>query len=337
MKEPLKAFGPDGKVEAYSYNGGDNWSKVPKKEPKPKLKEYKYNIAAISPVNYEKGNNPSFERRIINSFAPLGDINILAGWGPLPEVLSIAPNSLDAIVVPFGSIGNTEEDIKNIIQDLRKIAKKIFLDLDMNYSKSDIPLLVSSVSSVDAVLVPSDQSVMGLRKYNANTYCVPPTINNEIWKGATRKQNEVVKIAVQPTQDRHVKDAIKWMADKYPVELYEDDWENRSIYDEPDFYTGMDVVIVGDAGRTNTAILSPMIAGCCIIANVSYSKAIMHNHSGILVAQRGPSAWRKEFSHIALDSRTRTKMQAGARERSRLFTGRSLVSRLAMPYRVVLG
>jgi len=342
MSEPLKSYGPDGEIIAFSYDGGDKWVQVPKnKKDKPLMKEYVYKIGAVAPVN---GSTPSFERRIVNSFAPLGDAHILAGWGPFPHIQNLAQGSLDGIVIPFGTIEPSE--MPEAIELLRKVARKIFVDIDSTIvnDRSFFKTIVETAKSADALLVPTDPIAMMLRSYNANTYCIPPTINASIWRGVKREPyNGPVRIAVQHTSDRHIQDAVSWMMEKYKdqVVVVTDEWQTRSIYDDADFYTHIDVVIAGSPPdreqSTPSAVLPAMVGGCCIVGDVSYSRTLMHGHSALLVAEKGPSPWRKQLSHAVTDSRTRVKMQAGARERSRLFTGRTLLNRLALPYRVVLG
>ena len=337
---PLRSYGADGEVVAYSYDGGNQWSQVPtskSKKEKNVMREFKYRIAAIAPM---QGSTPSWERRIVNSFAPLGDVDILAGWGPLPTLSELSENALDAIVIPFGVIANdesSEEDILAIINDMKRVGRKVFLDIDSVTSKESFNVLAAAIKAVDAVTVPSDVIAQSLRAYNANTFCIPPTINMSVWQSAHRTPGPDAKprIAMQHLTDKHQIDAVKWMETKYGITVIEDDWENRSVYDDPKFYTNIDVVIVG-ASKTNANILPAMAGGVCIVGDLSYSRTLIHNHSGILVADRGPSPWRKELSHIAVDSRTRVKMQAGAKERSRLFTGKTFLNRLALPYRVIL-
>ena len=338
MKEPLKAFGPDGTIIAYSYNGGTKWSQVPvKKSEKVKNRSYTRRIAAVLPLG---GITPSFERRIINSFAPLADANILAGWGPLGEIMTLSENALDGIVLPYGAI--PFEETSEAIVKLKEVGKIVYLDIDSSViaNRAEFSNMVECIKRADAIIVPSDSIANTLRKFNSIIFSVPPTVNVANWLGKRRVAVPgVIRIAVQPTANKWVHETMEWAQEKWGDKItYQlDDWENRSVVDDPEFYTNIDIVVVGPPVNrhesTNQCLLSPMMAGCMIIADGAYSRTINHMHSGIVVSASGPSPWRKEFTHAITDSRTRIKMQAGARQRVESYISRSLLSRLAMPYK----
>lgn len=343
VKDPLKAYDAEGNIIALSYDGGEQWSQAAQRKGKKKeqMKEYTRKIAAIMPDN----PSPSWYRRIANSFAPLGELNILAGWGPISNVLRLEPGSLDAIVIPYGSIDTTVEPLEVTIAAFRSIAKVIFMDIDTHtiQDREEYPKMIEAVKLVDALLVPTDLIAMGFRKFNANTFTVPPTIDISIWKGAHRDPNTgPIRIAVQPSADRWVGETMAWAKEKWgeKITIIEDDWENRHPADEPAFYLNVDVVVVGAPSHknqvSNASLLGPMTAGCMIVCDGAYNRTINHAHSGSIVAGRGPSPWRREMTHAIDDNRTRMKMQAGARKRAEMFVNRTQLSRLSIPYRVMI-
>lgn len=342
VKDPLKAYGANGEIIAYSYDGGKQWGQVvPKGKKKEPTREYTRKIAAIMPDNA----TPSWHRRIGNSFAPLNNLNILAGWGPIAHILSLEPESLDAIVIPYGSIDTSIEPIETTIKALRQIAKVIFMDIDTNIIKdrSQYDDMINAVRLVDGLLVPTDLIAMGFRKFNANTFTVPPTVEINFWKGAHREPNTgPIRIAVQPTSDQWVANSMIWAKDRWgdKITIIEDLWEERFPNEDPDFYLNVDVVVVGAPEMknqtSNASLLAPMTAGCMILCDGAYNRTINHGHSGSIVAGRGPSPWRRELTHAITDNRTRMKMQAGARKRAESYINRSLLAQLAIPYRVMI-
>lgn len=348
-KEPLKAFGPNGTVVALSYDGGKRWGATPaarkaaEEAAQPKARVYTRRIAAVLPA---QGPTPSWTRRIATSFGPLADAGILAGWGPLASLLESERGLLDAIVVPYGAIPGTAADVVAVLAELRAVAPRIFVDIDSTVvrSRDDLETIQGLVREADAVILPNELVAQTLRKFNPNTFCVPPTIDPARWSGLHREPSPDgrVRVALQPGGDRFAAEAVEWIRARYPerVEVVADEWAARSPVDDPAFYVGIDVLVVGaPASRTtldNANLLPAMHSGCCVVVDGAYNRTVLHGHSGILVTAKGPSAWRKEMQHAVTDGRTRGKMQRGARERARLFAGRVLLNRLALPYRVMI-
>ena len=335
-KEPLKSYNPDGNVIATSFDGGVSWSGKPTPEPEPVLRQYSRRIAALMP---DHGPAPSWERRIAASFAPLADAEILTGWGPLAELLAMPDDrSLDALVIT----GSQALELDLVAIETK--AKTLVIDLDTSdlVDRSRLSELAELIKRVDAVLLPSDLLAMSLRAYNPNVFCVPPVLTESLWTGAKREAKPgVIRLALQPTGDRHLLDAIRFVKERYgeKLEVFDDDWRARSPLDEPGFYTTIDVVAVGPVPNrvhlTNQNLLGPMAAGCLVLADLAYNRTIQHDHSGVLVAT-GPSPWRKALVSAIEDSRKRLKLGQGARARVRHFTGRAQLNRLALPYRTLI-
>lgn len=340
-REPLKAYGPDGTITAVSYDSGKHWSPAAVKDaPTPAPRTYQYRIAAVVPP---QGLIPSFERRIITSFAPLGDAGIMAAWGPQEKILELEDNAFDGIVLPFGALFGTTEEIVAQMTALKRVGPKLFVDIDAGQLKgTQMATLLAMVQLADAVLVPNDAIAQQIRKHNVQVFTVPPTVNTQVWHGVKRVPGSIqdkVRIAVQTNGDPVLEQAVAWAQEHWSAkaEFVVDQGPERSIYDDPGFYTKIDVLLVGAPNQriqvTGAGIIPAMMAGCSICADSLYNRIITHGHSGTIIA-RGQGSWRKAITHEITDRRHRLAMQAGARNRARHFQGRLVLGRLAMPYRV---
>lgn len=335
-RKPAEAYGPNGELIALSYDGGENWSQVPqrpKPEPKP---EYKNSIVAVYPD--EPGMSRYFTRRIGASFAPLRDSSILPGWANLTEFLKSKAKP-DAIVVSLNPEA-TEIGLRDSIGEIRKRGRLV-IDLDPFYVPEDVTGLGELLTQADAVTVATELMAMRLRQFNPNIYVVPSAIDAESWPHKRRTKREKTVFAVQPTNDRFVNETMEWLQEKWGdrIEVVEDLVEHRHPHDDPDFYAGVDVVVVGppqNMARTGNGVILPaMYAACAVVAEVSYHRTILSGHSGVLVAKKGPTMWRQETSRMVSDSRHRLKMAKGAKTRSEAFTARAMLGRLSLPYRVM--
>ena len=345
MSEPLCSFGPDGTIIALSYDGGRRWVQTPQgdgKKAAPVLRQYTRRVAALAPIEVF---TPSWRRRVQTSFSPLADAGILAGWGPEAELLALEPDAVDGVLLPFQTLVTEVADPAGLITAMKAKNAKIFLDLDAQTisDRSQLDLMVELTKLADSVLVPNDLVAASLRKFNARAFAVPPALQEELWRGASRPKHEgPLRIAIQPTADKFVRESVEWAAQKYAnqVEIVNDLWEERDPIDEPAFYREIDILVVGGPQnrmhQTNACLLGAMMAGCCIVASGLYNRTLAHNHSGMLVAQKGPSPWRQALTRVITDGRLRLKLQKGARERARHFTARTQLSRLSLPYRVVI-
>lgn len=342
-KEPLDARDAKGNIIGLSYDGGKTWSTKAQPPANEVYQTYTRHIAAVMP---ETGVSPSFQRRISNAFAPLKDAQILTSWGTIENILAYKATTLGAIVLPVADLRIPAQDIPDLIATLRTKAPVIMADMgDRQLVNPDhLAMAIACAEQADALLVPSDRIGLALRKHNANTYTVPSTIDPTHWKEFKRfPKPGTLRIAVQPSDNRFIDDALAYVRDRYPaynLELNVDAWSDRLPALDPNFYSEIDVVIVGAPANpvysANTPLLGPLTAGCAVVADVVYNKTIIHGHSGVLIAKPGPGMWRQELTHIVTDRGYRLKMQKGGKERSRLFQNRVNLSRLALPYRVLI-
>lgn len=338
--EPLKSYGPNNQIQALSYDGGIKWSAVPVRPGPPQLKEYTRRIVAVVP---KSGATPVFLRRIGTSFEPLRDADILTGWGSLEQVLLTPKGEIDAIILPYETAREYGDDLENVIAQLRKISPLIYADLDdaPGHAPSALTAMMTLISNVDVVMAPSDLIGISLRKYVQNIYTVPPTIDPRHWANFSHHMNSgKVRVAVQPSNDRFANEAVQYVQERMGdrLEIVVDRWFERLPEEDPKFYRDIDIVVIGapDGGNryTNNCLLSPLAAGCAVLADKAYNRTIISGHSGILVAKPGPAMWRQELYHLCTDRAYRVKMMAGARQRSRLFVNRVHLNRLALPYRM---
>ena len=331
IKEPLKAYGPNGEIIATSYDGGTNWGRKTPKDPEPEYREYTRKIAAIVPEQMSL-----FERRVVTGFGDLHRLNMLAGWGSLENIKDLK-EPVDGLVVRF----TPDMDI----QSLREYGHVIYLYLEPeDFAREYREYLIPCMQEADALLVPNDRIGIMLRKYNHRVVSMPPSVMPSIWTGLGRHEpSQKLRIAVQPSKNPYIMEAIEYVNKQYPnrMEVIEDDWINRPLHDDPEFYLGIDIVCVGQQHEefltNNASILSPMMAGCAVLAEACYHRTILHGHSGALVAAKGPSGWRKEVMQTVTDTRYRAKLQRGGRERVKHFTNKTQLHILALPFRTLIG
>lgn len=341
--EPLRAFGAENQLIGLSYDGGKTWSQVPIRKQDKLEAPYTRRIAALLP---EQGPTPAFQRRMATSLKPLKDANILVGWGTRQTILKQGTDSLGAIIIPIGSVTDQPEDVPALMTSLRGIAPCLFVDLGdrSEIVRAQMPTVMALAEAADALLVPTESIGLLLRKHNANTFTIPPTIDPTIWQGIPRPHyTGKIRVAVQPTEAGVVRQSIDYVMERLgedKVEFIDDPWMERWPAEDPGFYHNIDVVVVGPPDNrvqmTNISLMAPMAAGCAILADGNYNRTIIHGHSGVLVAKPGPGMWRQELIHLLTNRGFRLKMQRGARDRSRLFENRVNLSRLALPYRMLV-
>lgn len=341
--EPLGARDAKGNIIGLSYDGGKTWSTravPPANEP---YKAYTRHIAAIMG---DQGMTPTFQRRISNAFAPLKDADMLTAWGSIENILAYDAKTIGAIVIPVTELEIPAQDVPDLIATLRTKAPKIMVDMGDRpiHNPDHLAMAIALAEQADALLVASDRIGMTLRKHNANTFTVPSTIDPAHWKDFKRFPHPgTLRVAVQPHDNRFIDEGLTYVADRYPaykIEIIEDRWFERLPAQDAQFYGEIDVVLIGAPGNPtyagNTPLLGPLAAGCAVVADAVYNKTIIHGHSGVLIAKPGPGMWRQELTHIVTDRGYRLKMQKGGRERSRLYQNRVNLSRLALPYRVLV-
>jgi hypothetical protein len=342
-KEPLKAYDAKNNIIGMSYDGGKTWSSKPQPPPNQPYQTYTRHIAAVMP---EDGVTPNFYRRIANNFAPLKDAEILTSWGTVQNILDYKSDTIGAIVLSIPDTQIPVQEIEDLITRIRSKAPIFIVDMGDRpiHNPAHLEMAIAFAAQADAILVPSDRIGLALRKHNPNTYTVPSTVDPQHWKDYRRVPRAgSLRIAVQPHDNRFITDALEYVKERYPaynLEIFEDRWFERIPAQDAIFYSEVDVVIVGAPNNptysVNTPLLGPMSAGCAVVADVVYNKTIIHGHSGVLIAKPGPGMWRQELTHIITDRGYRLKMQKGGKERSRLFQNRVNLSRLALPYRVLV-
>lgn len=342
-KEPLKAYDAKNNIIGMSYDGGKTWSTKATPPQNQPYQTYTRHIAAVMP---DTGTTPSFQRRIANNFSSLKDAEILTSWGTIQNILDYKSDTLGAIIVPIADIQIPAQEVPALIEQFKSKSPVLMVDMgDRQIHNPDhMEMAIAFAKQADAILVPSDRIGLALRKYNANTYTVPSTIDPQHWKNYRRiLKPGHLRVAVQPHENRFIDEGLAYVKDRYPaynVEVIEDRWFERIPAQDPGFYSEIDIVIIGAPGNptysVNTPLLGPLTAGCAVVADVVYNKTIIHGHSGVLIAKPGPGMWRQELTHIITDRGYRLKMQKGGKERSRLFQNRVNLSRLALPYRLLI-
>jgi len=335
-KTPLAAYGPDGEVVAYSYDGGATWSAVPAAPPAPPARQFTRRIAALAdPLD------PWCARRILPVLSELYRVGIFAGWGPLPDVLATAAD-LDAIVLPLSL--TTPAVLKQMHRELSKRARpRLILDVPTPIADPvALSLLHEALKHVDAVLVPTDLVAMELRRHHPTVFTVPPVLLAPLPPLPKRDVSGPIRIAIQETTAPGVATALAAIKERYGegVELVDDAWLPRHPLDAERFYAEIDLLVAGPPPQPTQASAAPLLPalarGCLPIVDRVYGRTIRDGVNGKVVPKADPTAWRRVLVSVIEDRRLRRHLMQGAYRAAQRATASAQIAQLARPFRVLL-
>ena len=335
-KYALSAYGPQGEVLAQSYDGGQSWKQTEagemfnKRTPEPKV--FTRRIAAIADAY-----TPSSARRIEAPFTRMADVGILAGVMPFEEAMKLADQQMDGIVCP----GMCPADL---LPQLRRVTKSLILDLDAptEWTDENRKLLYDTITSYDAVIVPTSLFASRLRPYHDRVFVTPHLLREDLWKlMPQRVVHKKVVIAAPEGMDSVVRNVLNAMVEHYGerIEVRTFDWQALYPGDEVLAYPKFDVVILPQLPDRYQGSLAPILpafaAGCCVIGDRLWP-GLQHNETALTIGKHNTSAWIEQLRRAITDSRHRQRIGRNARTFAYRYTTTRKQADIYLPYRLIV-
>lgn len=330
----MSAFGPDGRVHAQSWDGGQTWRMASAARDVPSSHRPKQVTRRIMAVVDDM--SPSIARRIITPWRAMHSGDILAGYANYSEFENLPENSIDGVVVP--GLYRPE-----YLEQLRYVGKSLILDVDAPVTWTDEAreLLLETVEQYDGVIVPTELLASRFRPYHSRVFVVPHLLRGELYQNMSRPRRPQVHIGIPEIMPEELRIAVQEMKQHFGERViwHDVNWYAQMPEQEPEFYQLLDILILpqpSDRYQGSLAPLLPAFASETVILAERSWTFVKHMDTGYLVGRDTTQNWMTAIKTLAQDSRTRMRIGRKARSIARRFTPETKLGQLLLPYRLLV-